>query len=497
MQYTNFAQYIITNTSSLKDKVAIVDDVKSTTYETLTSTVLSFANQLVNQGIQAGDRVIICLDESAEWAMSFLACNYIGAVAVLTSNRMGAKVLTDILNVSKARAIIWQAHDDAFARVIADQGIISIDKTQVVDDGRRLDGFYKFDPDEICLWATSSGTTGGKRKYILHRLAAIYNGTQKIITPYNFTSTSVLYTTPKLSFLYGFNELMLALTVGATDIISNRMPVKDNVIDIITKNKVTHFITTPTPVVHMVKNTEEPTDALASVEVIICAGEPLPNNVAVKFEQIYNLPVLNGHGMSESMNVTLGQTPADRKLGTMGKALPTLECEVRRPDGTICAANELGVLYYKDPSAALCYYNNWAKTKETFQGLWINSGDVCYTDEEGYFVYVCRNDELLKVGGLFVTPTEIEDVLLTNPSVDECVVTHTKNRHGLDEVEAYIVQHIGNTSTVTEIKEFLLLSLEEYKIPKTIRFVSELPKTITAKKIRNNLMIQNFYHQNS
>lgn len=491
LQYINFAQYIIANRKS--NSIAIIDDAKAMTYNELIANVRSFANQLKHGGINAGDPVMINLDESAEWAVAFLSLIYIGAVVVLTSSRMGAKVLTEILDVSRARAVIWQTHDIEFSQVLAQRGVRSIDKTEIKNDGTSLEEYYRYDPDEICLWGTSSGTMGGKRKYILHRHAALYNGTQKMIRPYNFTSSSVLYTTPKLSFLYGFNELILSLTVGATDVISNRMPVKDNIIDIITKNKVTHFITTPTPVVHMVKHNETPTDVLRQLEVLIVAGEPLPKSIAVKFQNVYGVTLLDGHGMSESMNVTLGQTPGCVKLGTMGKPLPGVECEIRRTDGTLCDPYEPGILYLKENSQALCYHNNWSSTKFTFCGAWMRTNDVCYIDEEGFYTYVCRNDELLKVNGLFVTPTEIENVLLTNPTVDECVVTHTKNHYGLDEVEAYIVLRDDKISTVTDIKEFLSSNIEDYKIPKTIRFVAELPKTVTAKKIRNNSLIQNYY----
>lgn len=491
LQYINFAQYIIANKSS--DKIAVIDDEKSMTYNELIASIKSFANQLKQRGIMSGDPVMVNMDERVEWAVAFLSLIYIGATVVLTSNRMGVKVLTEISDVCRARAVIWQAHDDEFDKVLIQQNIISIDKKEIVNDGTSLEEYYQYDPDEICIWGTSSGTMGGKRKYILHRHAAIYLGTQKMIVPYNFTSSSVIYTTPKLSFLYGFNELMLSLTVGATDIISNRIPVKDNIIDTITKNKVTHFITTPTPVVHMVKHDETPTDMLKQLEVLIVAGEPLPKSIAVKFQDVYGIPLLDGHGMCESMNVTLGQTPDCIKLGTMGKPLPGVECEIRRPDGMLCAPNEPGILYLKDASQAICYHNNWSSTKFTFCGAWMRTNDVCYVDDEGFYTYVCRNDELLKVNGLLVTPTEIENILLTNPTVDECVVTHCKNRHGLDEIEAYIVLRDGKISTITDIKEFLSLNIEDYKIPKTIRFVTELPKTVTSKKIRNNSMIQNYY----
>lgn len=488
LQHTNFSRYIIENSQAHLTKTAVIADDATITYGALAEAIKSFARKLHNKNIRSGDRVIICLDECVEWVIAFMACNYIGSVPVLTSIKMGAKVLNEIIDVSKAQAIIWGVHDREFAKTLS---ITAFDKVEVNSYGVGLDAYYKFDPDENVLWSTSSGTTGGKRKYIPHRHASIWLGTQKVTEPFKVTEHSIMYTTAKLSFVYGFNELMLALSNNATAIISNRVPVKDTIFDIVSTHKVTHIWTTPTPVVHMVKNNTA-SDELNSVVSLFCGGEPLPNTAAQKFQELYDVPVLNGHGMSEGMNIMCSQTPDDQRLGTIGKPMPGVECQVRRPDGTLCSVDELGVFYVKDPSSALYYYNNWARSKEVFQGEWINTGDMCYQDIDGYFVYVCRNDELVKVNGLFVTPTEIEEVLITNPAVDECVVTRCKNRFDLDEMEAYVVLRDPAT-TINDIKSFLALNIEEYKIPKTVKFVSDIPKTVTAKKIRNNEIIQNYY----
>jgi benzoate-CoA ligase len=491
IQYRNFAQYIVENSKTYRHKTAIITDVNNINYNDLTDAFKSFAKKLTLKNIRPGDRVIICLDESVEWVVAFLACNFIGAVPVLTSTKMGTKVLTEIIDVSKARAIIWDEHDHDMAQRLS---ITEFRKVEVNTYSTPLEQWYDFDPDENCLWSTSSGTTGGKRKYIPHRHAAIYLGTQKVAESFKVNNSSIFYTTAKLSFLYGFNEMMLALANNATAIISNRAPVRETVLDIVKTHKVTHIWTTPTPVVHMIKHAEV-TDALESIVSLFCGGEPLPNDAAVNFQKIYNISVLNGYGISEGMNIMCSQTPDDQRLGTIGRPMPGVVCEVRRPDGTLSDIGELGILYVKDPSSALYYHNNWTRSKEVFRGDWINTGDICFGDENGYLIYVCRDDELVKVNGLFVTPTEIEEVLISNDSIEECVVTSYRNRFGLNEIEAYIVPKKEANITISSIKEFLLLNIEAYKIPKTIRFVDRLPKTVTTKKIRNNRLIKEFYNE--
>lgn len=475
LKYVNFAQYLIENSTRVSNKVAIIDDEQEITYGTLAKFIRSFAYQLREQEIQSGDRVMIYMEDCVEWVVGFLACQYIGAVPVLTSNKLCSKAIEEIKSVTEAKLILT--------------------KEKVIVGSYEIDQYHEFARDEIGWWAISSGTSGGKRKYILHRHSSLAKGPEKVTVPYKIHAESIFYSLPKLSFMYGLVNMMLSLANTATSIISNQIPVGETIKNIVKKYKITHLWATPNPLVHMTKNNQKPSDDLKSLKAVVCGGEPLPIAAAERFVRLYNVPILDGFGMSEGVHMMCSQTIDDQRIGTVGKPLIGIECEIRREDGTVADPYEIGVLYVKDPSMA-SYYHNYTNyvisdpAKETFQDQWIRTNDILYKDPDGYFVYVCRNDDLLKVSGMFISPIEVEQAISAHPQIDECVVVTDKNRLGLDEIVAYVVLKENAVADVKDIKNFLIGRIEDYKIPKLINFVDLIPKTITTKKIRNKQVLQ-------
>ena len=475
----NFAQYIIEQTENL-DKIAIKDDIRTITYSELASNIRRYATHLKNQGIKRGDRVAICMSDSIEWTIGFLAIILIGGSPVLISPRVPLNRVNDMLANSEPNGFIYNP-DEITPPVIDD--IIYLPITNIVGDYKEYNKFYKFNQDSVGILITTSGTRGGTQRFIAHRHAIFKYELGVYIKCFDVTSGSIIASTPTMSFHYGMFNTMFTLAQGATFIMSARIPSRQQVCDLVRENQVTHLFSTPTILANMTKGIDSSND-LASVKYVPCAGECLPNAIEEKFKEIYNKDILNGLGLGEMTAWVTYQHPTMHKFGTIGKPIPDIEIELRREDGTICESGELGEFYLKGPYSALGYWNNWVNTKASFFGEWYKSKDMGYVDNEGFYTYICRADDLIKVNTSFVSPIEIEDAISKHAAVLECIVLSYLGVTGMPEIAANIVLSPNKTSSAGSIRKFLVGKLESHKIPKTIEFVADIPKTITTKKIR-------------
>jgi benzoate-CoA ligase len=180
--------------------------------------------------------------------------------------------------------------------------------------------------------------------------------------------------------------------------------------------------------------------------------------------------------------VFLSNRPGDVRYGTTGKAVPGYEVQLRGEDGSVITQdNEIGDLYIQGPSAALMYWNNRGKTRATFQGTWTQSGDKYSRDADGYYTYAGRNDDMLKVSGIYVSPFEVESTLVQHPAILEAAVIGKMDADGLTKTKAFIVLKAGHSLSQEDVKAFVKERLAPYKYPRFVEFVAELPKTATGK----------------
>jgi benzoate-CoA ligase len=182
------------------------------------------------------------------------------------------------------------------------------------------------------------------------------------------------------------------------------------------------------------------------------------------------------------LHIFLSNRPGDVRYGTTGKPVPGYELQLRNEDGSVIEGhNQIGDLYIQGPSSALMYWNNRTKSRDTFQGVWTKSGDKYTCDPDGYYTYAGRNDDMLKVSGIYVSPFEVESTLVQHPAVLEAAVIGKVDEDGLTKTKAYVVLKPGQNLTVTELQTFVKERLAPYKYPRFIDFVPELPKTATGK----------------
>jgi benzoate-CoA ligase len=221
-------------------------------------------------------------------------------------------------------------------------------------------------------------------------------------------------------------------------------------------------------------------DAVA-LRMCSSAGEALPSEIGQRFERHFGCAIVDGIGSTEMLHVFLSNRPGDVRYGTTGKPVPGYEIELRGEDGRPVADGEVGDLFIKGPSAALMYWGNREKSRETFQGGWTKSGDKYIRDADGYYTYSGRSDDMLKVSGIWVSPFEVEATLMQHPAVLECAVIGTEDGEGLTKTKAFVVVKPGAAVSDGELKAFVKEKLAAYKYPRAIEFVDELPKTATGK----------------
>jgi len=243
----------------------------------------------------------------------------------------------------------------------------------------------------------------------------------------------------------------------------------------------TIFFGAPTGYGGMLASPELPSRDKVALRMCSSAGEALPKDIGERWTKQFGCEIIDGLGSTEMLHIFLSNKPGDVKYGTTGKPVPGYQVDLRDESGNTVPDGEIGDLYIKGPSSALLYWNNRAKTRETFQGEWTKSGDKYIRDTNGYYTYAGRNDDMLKVSGIYVSPFEVEATLVQNPAVLEAAVIGFTDSDGLVKTKAFVVLKDGQQVTTEELKLFVKDRLAPYKYPRAFEFVAELPKTATGK----------------
>lgn len=341
-------------------------------------------------------------------------------------------------------------------------------------------------PDDPGFWLYSSGSTG-KPKGALHSQANPYWTAELYGTPVlGLTESDVCFSAAKLFFAYGLgNALSFPLSVGATVILMAERPIPDAVFKrwrgAIGAVKPTVFFGAPTGYAGMLAAPTLPARKDVALRLASSAGEALPADIGQRFTAQYGVEIVDGIGSTEMLHIFLSNLPGKVRYGTTGWPVPGYEVELRGEDGRPVPDGETGDLYIKGPSAALMYWGNRSKTRDTFQGEWTKSGDKYVRNPDGTYTYSGRSDDMLKVSGIYVSPFEVEATLVQHPAVLEAAVIGVNDQNGLTKTKAYVVLKAGQQVSETDLQGFVKDKLAPYKYPRSIEFISELPKTATGK----------------
>jgi benzoate-CoA ligase len=479
------------------NKAAYIDPRGTWTYGKLAERVDRFGNMLRSLGIRREERVLIALVDTVDWPTAFLGCLKAGVIAVPVNTLLTEDDYAFILADSRAKClVVSDVLFPKFAKVID-----GTDVEHVLVSGDNAHGHSDFDQllnaaskdattapttrDDMAFWLYTSGSTG-KPKGAVHVHASLKLTADLYGTPIaGVKENDVCYSVAKLFFAYGLgNALTFPLTVGATTVLLPDRPTPDAVAALLRKHPITVFYAVPTFYAAFLASPSAPQKAETKIRRCISAGEALPEEIARRRNERYGVEISYGLGTTEMLHIYLTNAPGATKYGTTGRPVPGYEIKLIGDDGSVCAKGEMGELYVKGPTSAIMYWNNREKSRSTFQGEWTRSGDKYIEDEDGYFVCCGRQDDMLKVSGMYVSPFEVEAALSSHPDVLEAAIVGWFDEQKLVKPKAFVVLKVHDKACddlARSLQEHVKAKLAPYKYPRWIEFRKELPKTATGK----------------
>ena len=483
-------------------KVAYIDDSGSYTYGDLAERVNRCANALVGAGLRTEERVLLCHLDTIDFAAVFLGAIKAGIVPIAANTLLTSGDYDYMLRDSRARALVVSAPLlPAFAPILAKHShlshIIVSGEAGAAASASHLSlaalmaaaspAFVaaKTTCDDACFWLYSSGSTGAP-KGTVHLHSSLILTAELYAKPIlGIREDDVVFSAAKLFFAYGLgNALTFPLSVGATTVLMAERPTPAAVFARLIKHRPTIFYGVPTLFSALLAHAELPERGDIALRCCTSAGEALPAEIGRRWTERFGVEILDGIGSTEMLHIFLSNRPGAVRYGTTGLPVPGYELRLIGDDGQPVAAGEVGELQIKGPTAAMAYWNNRDKTRDTFQGSWTRSGDKYSVDADGYYVYSGRTDDMLKVGGIYVSPVEVESALITHPAVLEAAVIGRADDEKLTKPMAYIVLKPGQQRTdglADELRQHVKERLAPYKYPRWIEFIDELPKTATGK----------------
>ncbi len=505
-QQFNFAHHILTLNAGRADKIAYIDDQGSLRYGELDRRARSLAAGLLASGIQREQRVLLIMLDTVDLPTAILAALFAGIIPVPVNTLLPASDYAYMIGHSRASAVIASAallptvHEAltltaARPRLIvsgapAETGLAHIDA--LLDTAPLAsDAYAATAADDFAFWLYSSGSTG-RPKGTVHSHANLFWTSELYAKPIlGIRGDDIVFSAAKLFFAYGLgNGFTFPLSVGATVLLMAERATPQAVFERLTRHRPTVFGGVPTLFVAMMASPELPSREQVALRICASAGEALPREVGQAFHQRFGCEILDGLGSTEMLHIFISNRPGQVRYGTSGLPVPGYDIELRDEANQPVAPGEIGDLYVRGPSAALLYWTNREKSRATFLGDWLKSGDKYSADAAGYLTYAGRSDDMLKVSGQYVSPIEVESVLGAHPAVLECAVVGKTAADGLTKTSAYVVLARGYAAApqlADELKAFVKARLAPHKYPREIVFVDDLPKTATGKIQRYRL----------
>lgn len=475
------------------DKTAIYYQGQKISYRDLQIQVNKTGNLLRKMGIEIENRVAILLPDCPEFVASFLGAMKIGAVPVLLNTLLTSGDYLYLLNDSRAK-ILFTTHDFYQEKIKQiRKNLTYLKNILIIDDGynellRNSSEVLPtkiLSPDDVAFWLYSSGSTGKPKAavHLHHDILFTTDTYAKHIL--RITEKDIVFSGSKLFFAYGLgNSISFPFAVGASVVLLPDKPTPEKAFEIIHKYKPTIFFSVPALYNAMlqVKDAEKKYN-LKSLRLCISAAETLPPNIFHEWKKKFGLEILDGIGSTEMLHIFISNQQSKVKPGTSGQLVPDYQAKIVDENEKEVPPGQTGTLLIKGDSAAAYYWNQHQKTQKTMLGEWINTGDM-YQQKGEYFIKQGRVDDMIKVGGIWVSPEDIEKTLMEHPAVLECAVARWLDEQGLEKPKAFVVLKAGYSPSETLIKElqnFAKNKLARYKYPRAIEFVQELPKTATGK----------------
>lgn len=486
------------------ERTAVVSSARTLSYQDLAEEVHRVAGGLRNLGVRREDRVMLCMADDVELLTGILATMYLGAVAVPVSTMLPGPELGKLVADSGARLVCASTE---FAAQVAAATAMAPGVTDVVFDGRpEIDGLpavhrwrslTSADPvaaacdtgvETPALWLYTSGTTGTP-KAAIHR----HSGIRAVAENYGARTLGVspedrCLSVAKLFFAYGLgNSCFFPLSVGATTVLERARPTPAVIAQRIQAERPTLFFAVPTFYSSLLAS-DLPDDTFKSVRQGVSAGEALTPVLFERFRDRFGVELLDGVGSTEALHIFLSNRPGQARAGSAGVPVPGYQVQLRDDSGAVIdAVGARGMLHVKGGSIAAGYWDRADATRQVFRDGWLRTGDAAVRNADGTYSWLGRCSDMLKAGGIWVSPAEVEERLLQHPDVAEAAVVAAADESGLEKPVACVVPRPGRKADADSLVAWCREGLAAFKRPRAFVVMAELPKTATAK-LRRDLL---------
>jgi len=478
-------------------KVAIYCEGEEVTYGELAERINRLGNSLLDLGVRQEDRVLMVLNDTPAFPMTFFAAIRIGAVPIPTNTLLGAEDYRFFVENSRAGVVVLDSqHHEKVS-----EGLRELDErpTLILADGdaegclRLADLIEAGDPelspadthrDDPAFWLYSSGSTGNPKAAVHLQHDMDYTCETYARDVLRISEEDHVFSASKLFHAYGLgNGISFPYWAGASTVLYPGKPTPEAVLETAQANRPTLFFSVPTLYNAMLNHPGAEEYDLSSVRLCASAAEALPASIWHRWKDTFGSVILDGIGSTEMLHIFVSNTEEELKPGSSGKPVPGYEARIVDEDGQTLGPGNAGYLAVKGDSAAAFYWRNHEKTKATMQGDWLFAGDWYHVDEDGFYWYEGRSDDMIKVSGLWVSPVEIENVLGEHPAVIEAAAVGVTVDE-LTRVKASVIlhdEHEPSEGLIGELQDWCKERLKRYQYPHVVEFVEELPKTVTGK----------------
>lgn len=479
---------------------ALITDTGDFTYADVQRRANRFAGVLRAAGVEPEQRVAIALEDGLDWVAAFFGILKLGAVVVMLNPGLKKDEIEYFLDYTRSRVVLASEgaaplFEEASASAPSLRHVFiggSGDLAARLESANDAFETVQTHRDDVAIWIFSGGTTG-RPKAVVQTHRSFVNTTELYAKgSMGYAESDITLAVPKLFFGYATgSNLIFPFSVGATSVLFAEKSTPEALFAQIAKHRPTILVNVPTMVHQMTSHADAAKQDLSSIRATTSAGEALSEELYGRWQKLFGVPLLDGLGTAEMWHIFLTNTATDTRPGSLGRAVPGFDVRVCDDDGRELPRGDTGFLWVRGGSRAISYWHEMEKTQQVFRGEWYASRDMVRQDEDGYFHYCGRDDDMLKVGGRWLAPAEVENCLQQHPNVAEVAVVGVPDAQGLVKPWAYVVARScavdARESLGEELRAFTLKRLEPYKAPRQVMILDAMPRTHLGKIDRGQL----------